>query len=170
MLLIALFRSDGHLVSRFPSAKQQFTMKTPSFTAFLLALAFLIICVDGTDRSRRLGMGMRKKKYYKRPSHPAPSPSPPHPGPSPSPPPPTLTACEQSCARIAKKPFIQCNFLEAASNFECQNLNLIISGQNGFKSQVECISYSVNYVNFSCPQGETTTSNPTGRCKAARCT
>jgi hypothetical protein len=141
-------------------------MKTSSVITFLafFVLSFFVVASDAKGIKQRRTNSSGKMMSSKRPNKPRPPPAP-----TPSPPPPALTACEQSCARIVQKPFIQCNFLEAASNFECQNLNLIIQGQNGFKSQTQCISFSVNYVNFSCPQGFTTTSTPTSRCLAARC-
>jgi hypothetical protein len=143
-------------------------MKTSSVITFLAfsVLSFFVFTSDAKGLKQERRTNWRKKMMSSKRPKPQPSP----PAPSPSPPVPAPTACEQSCERIVQKPFIQCNFLECAGNFECQNLNLIIQGQNGFKSQVQCNSFCVNYVNFSCPQGFTTTSSPTSRCLAARCT
>jgi hypothetical protein len=169
MLLIALFHSDDYVVSRL----LQQNMKTSSIITFL-ALSFLSFFVVTSDakglKHRTLGMMMSSKtsKKSSNSSKRSKTPLPPAPLPSPPPPPPGRRAptCPETCEFIANKPFIGCNYLECIGNFECEKLNSIIPGQNGFKSQVQCDSYCVDYVDLSCPHGLTTT---TSRCESARC-
>jgi hypothetical protein len=164
--------TDGYLASRFTSTKQQKSkMKTSTFITFL-AFCLLSFSVGPSNakglKQRRTGMsGMGGMSGKGSPKGPRPPPS--HPAPLPSPPAQTFQTCSETCERIVQKPFIQCNFLECVGNFECASLNLIISGQNGFKSQVQCSSYCVGYTALSCPQGFTASGNPTSRCLEARC-
>jgi hypothetical protein len=171
MLLVALFPSDGYtyLVSCFPSAKHNSTMKTSSIITFLaLSFSFFVVISDAKGlKHRTLGMMMSPKRSKS--------------SPPPSPPPPARVGatCPETCESIVEKEDIGCNYLECIGHFECQDLNLsFFQGQAGFKSEAQCNRYCTIHVIESCPQGivipssptSRTTSTPTSRCIAARCT
>jgi hypothetical protein len=146
-------------------------MKTSNIIKFL-ALSFLNFFVVTSNakglKQMTLGMMMSPKR-----SKASPSPSPPSPARR-------APTCPETCENIVQKEDIGCNYLECIGNFECQDLNLLIfQEQTGFKSEVQCNRYCVNYVTEeSCPQGVVipstptlrTTSTPTSRCLDARCT
>jgi hypothetical protein len=138
---------------RTVSFKQQPIMKTSSFIT-LLALTFLSL-LAAPSNAKGMGKGMGNSKG-----------SPSKPSPSPPPPAPRFQTCPETCASIVQKSFFPCTFNNCIANFECQNLPNVA----GFKNQQQCIQYCVSNFALSCPQGFTTTSTPTSRCLAARCT
>jgi hypothetical protein len=144
------------------------TMKTSTFIT-LLALTLLSLFVAPSSakgmKSMGMGMGMGKLKKSKGGSKRSKRPKRSNPGTAPTPKRPQT--CPETCGIISQLPFFeQCSFINCVTNFDCANL----PDAQGFKSQVQCSQYCVGYKGLSCPQGFTTTSSPTSRCLAARCT